>query len=401
MDNVTHTLFGALLGATLVPPGSRLHRGAVVAAMVGSNLPDADLVVYLLPPPAGGDSLAYLLHHRGWTHVLLAAPVLAPVAVWAGIRAGGLGRGAWPALAGVALAAGLLHVGADALNDYGVHPFSPFDHRWIYGDTLFIAEPAIWLALLPFAAAAAPSRAARVLCLALAAIPLGLAWGGVLGTLPTALGLTAWAVLALFAQSRLGGVLPAWAGLLAVVLAFAAGARAARTLVSEALARAAPGERIAQVVVSPAPGNPACARVIAASVDGADWRLRLGTVDLLRRRGDAPACHPFAHRPRTLALEPPSTPVPEGVVWLGEYSVPLAEIRAASAEDCRLAALLRFARVPFLADPPEGRIAGDLRYDIEPGLGFAEIPLDGAGPCPSPVPPWETPALGLLAPAGR
>ena len=35
----------------------------------------------------------------------------------------------------------------DLLNTYGVRLLVPFSDRWLYGDTLFIADPWVWLML--------------------------------------------------------------------------------------------------------------------------------------------------------------------------------------------------------------------------------------------------------------
>jgi len=40
-----------------------------------------------------------------------------------------------------------LHIAFDAFNNYGVHPFAPFEDRWFYGDAVFIIDPWLWLTL--------------------------------------------------------------------------------------------------------------------------------------------------------------------------------------------------------------------------------------------------------------
>ena len=39
------------------------------------------------------------------------------------------------------------HPALDTLNTYGVRWLMPFSGRWFYGDTLFIVDPWVWLAL--------------------------------------------------------------------------------------------------------------------------------------------------------------------------------------------------------------------------------------------------------------
>ncbi|HEX5484281.1 MAG TPA: metal-dependent hydrolase, partial [Terriglobia bacterium] len=62
MDNLTHTLVGIALGQAGL---KRKSRYAMLALIIGSNLPDADIVTAL----HGG--VDYLKNHRGITHSLL------------------------------------------------------------------------------------------------------------------------------------------------------------------------------------------------------------------------------------------------------------------------------------------------------------------------------------------
>jgi inner membrane protein len=58
---------------------------------------------------------------------------------------------------------------------------------------------------------------------------------------------------------------------------------------------------------------------------------------------------------------------------------------------------MRFIRVPWLAAVGPDLVLGDLRYDREKGLGFAEVALhDPPGPCPRLVPDWRPPRDDLL-----
>ena len=84
MDNISHTLIGALAGEALessaARTGSRLpagtRRNLLVGTMVaGNNLPDLDF----LYPEITGLKLDYLLHHRGHTHTVVGAVFIAAV----------------------------------------------------------------------------------------------------------------------------------------------------------------------------------------------------------------------------------------------------------------------------------------------------------------------------------
>src|SRR5690606_14989543 len=147
MDNVTHTLIGVLVGetaATIAKPSSeglsREQRRSLFVTMmaVGSNLPDLDFLYSTVT----GSKLDYLLHHRGHTHtfvvsILIAAVLWLACELWARRRDQRIARSDRIALIAIALLAPVLHFFMDMANNYGVHPWWPFDNRWIYGDSVF------------------------------------------------------------------------------------------------------------------------------------------------------------------------------------------------------------------------------------------------------------------------
>src|SRR5215208_3806299 len=187
MDNVTHSLAGLLLAEAAVrlrarrtgaKPSARFRAVAVISSLIAANLPDADL----LYTGVGGDRLAYMLHHRGYTHTVVIA-ILGVALLW------GAALLAWRWRAGVApdredahwllgllLVSTLSHLGLDWTNSYGVHPFWPFDNRWRYGDAMFIVEPWFWVMAVPTLVAASTSRVARGLLSLVLAIALARVW---------------------------------------------------------------------------------------------------------------------------------------------------------------------------------------------------------------------------------
>ncbi|HET9446921.1 MAG TPA: hypothetical protein VFO35_11705, partial [Steroidobacteraceae bacterium] len=83
--------------------------------------------------------------------------------------------------------------------------------------------------------------------------------------------------------------------------------------------------------------------------------------------------------------------------WYGEIASPLDRLRERVAVDCEAAAAMRFIRVPWLAEADAQTVLGDLRYDREKELGFAEVPLgDPPGPCPPLVPAWRPPRSDVM-----
>jgi inner membrane protein len=148
MDNLTHSLVGALIGQT----GLKRRTGlAMPALVIGANLPDVDGVCMLL----GTQGLAL---RRGVTHGPIAW-VLLPLALaailWAydrwqaerGRRPEGRAPVRFGQLYLLGLLACLTHPALDWLNSYGIRFLSPFSGRWFYGDVLFIIDLWLWFGL--------------------------------------------------------------------------------------------------------------------------------------------------------------------------------------------------------------------------------------------------------------
>ena len=145
MDPIAHTLVGAALAQTGL---ARKTACGTAAFIIGANLPDIDGVSMLV----GLDPS--LLLRRGWTHGILALAVL-PVLLTGALvlwhRSRKLSSSDIPIRAGMLLGlsyfAVATHSTLDWLNIYGVRWLMPLSGEWYYGDTLFIADPWIWLVL--------------------------------------------------------------------------------------------------------------------------------------------------------------------------------------------------------------------------------------------------------------
>lgn len=146
MDNLTHTLVGVALGQAGL---KRKSRYAMLALIIGSNLPDADIVTAL----DGG--VNYLKNHRGITHSLLGLTVLAVILALAMYA---LGRMVSPRknspplslkwLFIVCWIATACHVLMDFTNAYGIRPFLPFSGRWVAWDIMPIVGPYLLVILI-------------------------------------------------------------------------------------------------------------------------------------------------------------------------------------------------------------------------------------------------------------
>jgi inner membrane protein len=160
MDNLTHGLLGLAIGALWRPdaaPGGRLSstdRAALLASFVAAELPDLD---YLWP--VANDALQALRAHRGWSHSLVLAPVVAAVAtglakaIWRDARL----KSVYPAsLAAVVLA----HLLCDAWTGWGTRLFLPFSEARLSLDWTMVLDP--WFTLpLAVASVVAVARRAR------------------------------------------------------------------------------------------------------------------------------------------------------------------------------------------------------------------------------------------------
>lgn len=140
-----------MVGAALGKAGLEKRTPLATATLlIGANLPDVDVLAYFW----GSDTA--LAFRRGWTHGVLALvlwPFLLTGAMLAWDR--GVRRrrrpDAEPARSGALLLLAtvsiLTHPFLDWLNNYGMRWLMPFRDVWYYGDTLYIVDPWIWLAL--------------------------------------------------------------------------------------------------------------------------------------------------------------------------------------------------------------------------------------------------------------
>ena len=146
MDNITHTLAGALLGQM----GLKRHsRFAMAACLLGANAPDIDVFVPLAFPVDG------IEFHRGPLHAIFAWPFLAAGIVgilWLVDRAKPRGPAALPFRPGplfvVALLAVLTHPFLDWLTTYAIAIFAPLSWRWYSGNAIFIVDWVYWLLMI-------------------------------------------------------------------------------------------------------------------------------------------------------------------------------------------------------------------------------------------------------------
>lgn len=406
MDNLTHSIAGLLLAEAVnqwkARGGEASSRSFVnsvrVVSILGNNLPDID---FLYAGITEG-KLGYLLHHRGHTHTLIGA-IGGSLLVFALalivrrlLRSPSLpGEMAW--IAGVCWAAPLMHLAMDFSNNYGVHPFWPFDNRWVYGDAVFIVEPWFWAVAVPCLVLATRSWLMRGALGLVLLSGLGLAWTVAFVPWGVALALTLGAVTSSAIALRLGAwrrVLFACVAWVSIELGFAAASHVA-------LARAvrAGGPHVLDAVMTPAPANPLCFNAIVIVVEHGVYRLRLATVATFPELLSVHHCRAPGTTPDLpMALSDRSLTNSSDVSWIAEWSGSVQELANLNRTHCQVSAFLRFARAPYWYPSDQGGLRiGDLRYDRDPGLGFAELEL-ALDPenCPEWVPAWEPPRKDML-----
>lgn len=150
MDNLTHSLAGAILGQM----GLKRRTGlAMPALIIGANLPDVDAACFLWL-----EGTQHLAFRRGITHgpiAWLVLPLMLATLLY-GFDRWQTQRGSRPAerlpvrfrwLFVLSFVACLSHPALDWLNVYGIRLLEPFSSRWFYGDTLFIIDVWLWLLL--------------------------------------------------------------------------------------------------------------------------------------------------------------------------------------------------------------------------------------------------------------
>src|SRR5262249_46418242 len=118
--------------------------------VLATEAPDIDIVWFF------GGSVTGFAHHRGFTHTLLGAPVMAAITVGGIYGVYRLLRRRnwkprleprWGVLFFCALLGVLIHIFQDGTNNYGVRPLAPFHPGWYSWDIVSIVDPIMLAAL--------------------------------------------------------------------------------------------------------------------------------------------------------------------------------------------------------------------------------------------------------------
>ena len=417
MDNLTHSLVGLLVGETAATvstaspagmPAAKKRTAMLGLMLIGSNFPDSDLLYTAM----GGGKLDYLLQHRGYTHTivgaLLAALLMLGVCeLWLRRQRLQPTRRDRMQLIGVALLAPLLHIALDYTNSYGVHPFWPVYDGWMYGDSVFIIEPLLWSVAAPLAFLLRSHFARYAIMIALAIGAALCFFSGLVLLLSSCVYLLmtlTFLSLAKYASPRTA-LFAGIAGWVLTTLVFATASHVAGSRMEAIAGAQFPGMTTLDHVLTPMPVNPLCWDVLLVQKDANDVVLRRAMLSLAPDIVPADRCPAgLATTKMTAPLRKVAGPDLPSIRWRGEVSTSLATLHELIATDCRAAGFMRFARAPWMnltdvvgSTTPQP-VIGDLRYDRETALGFAELLLGpDRGRCPRHVPPWLPPRGDLYA----
>lgn len=354
-----------------------------MAATVASNLPDTDVLLRAIP---GQTHFDYLIHHRGYTHTLLLSLPFAFLLAWA-LQKWMKDPLSKRALTLISVGAVLLHFFADYWNDYGIHPFSPFWNQWFYGDSVFIVEPYLWFTLLPMIVSILVAKPAKHVFRVIFALAFALLWASDAVAVVPAIALTITALFWSIYFYRPRTTWPAIVFCVAVIGTFFVNSHQVRDIVRAPLAQVG---QVLDVQSAPAPGNPFCWRSIAHVRNGDQNTIVFSQVTLW----SIPlSCKLARATPQTASFSAFTVETNDPrISWLGVHLFKQSEMDSLAERSCTFRRLLGFARFPFFKSTgPDQYIAGDLRYDREPGAGFSEVAFTLPADCQGKTSPWTPP----------
>ena len=379
---------------SIIPSPGISRRTFLIAGLIASNAPDFDIFYSgITPAPLG-----YLLHHRGHTHTILGlvglSLLIATVfALVPSVRqlSGGSRRRLWLVIA-CAIAS---HLVLDFANVNGLHPFSPYDSGWVFGDAAFTFEPWVWITLGVSAAWNARTKLGRWRLLAmLTLLPTTLSVVGLIAGEAAAAVFAVGAGCAWLARRRSPRqrAVVALAATAAVLGSLFALSGLAHTRVHTLLDRTIDAQPLDTVLI-PNPGLPVCWTFIVVAHDprAQDLVHYRGTLSLLPAWRAAANC--ASHR----IMHPPETTIHGGgaVALVDVVRQPIEELRLLRQRDCFVRAWLQFGRVPVV----DGRTIRDLRFDGLLRENFTVLtvsPVNATRACPSFMTSWAAPRGDVL-----
>ena len=386
MDNLTHSLAGALIGEatsdfTSEPRRTTRRSLVMVASVIANNFPDIDGVyTRIMPAPLG-----YLLHHRGHTHTLLGlipqfVLIFALLYIFKSFRAELRDRTSQKLTIFVVAFGLLTHMALDSWNSYGVHPFYPFSSDWFYGDLIFIIEPFIWFSFaIPLFFTLTKWWTRWPILILISLVPVVAAFNQLLDWYVIGVVFSYALFLAFFTQrakTRKRKVAIGAIGALLFIAIQTYSSANVRAQLRADFKPNSPTHKILDLVLNPLPGNPFCWSVIQIESDSLN--------DKYITEGKVRSSWPSLLPPESCLTFRPAP----------SHSVTsLSSIKEIVERDCFVSSWMRFARAPhFAADQ-----VYDLRFNREGMNNFSRMSVSAdKRECPRFTPPWSRPRQDLL-----
>ncbi len=399
MDNLTHSLVGFAVAKTALywwPNQKKKNQLIappiyfVVLSMVAASFPDFDVLLQLYSPT----KLNYLITHRGHTHSLWALipqglVILGSFTLFLKYKNLALTK-SLNLLAGFLVFINLLlHLSLDFLNNYGIHPFSPWNNKWYYGDMLHIIEPLLWLALMPFVLRQITGRTFKYilpLCFLVVVFTFVklefMSWINA--------GLVIFMFLALAAAHRFlspkKSLLFSWVFTFLLVTTFYTYKLWSVHKVNDYFYKTQ-GFVPNEIVLSALPSSPFCWEVMAITLTKKNYRVDHGNLSHFNFR-----CQSFKSK-SGLSLNKSQLIQQKGLIWQGEYQVEIQDLMSEYSASCKLRHWFQFARVPV-------KIAGqysDYRYSLKSKEDISAFKvINGDTNCPKIKTHWTPPRQDLI-----
>ena len=143
MDTITHTLFGLTLYGAIDKRAFQpdLKKSVLVAALIGSQIPDIDVVSSLTET----GKIMSQMWHRGLTHSVFLVPFWAFLIWW---LCGMLFKRKDAVIYKISLIAVTVHIGSDSLNAWGTGLLEPVSSVRISIGAIPIVDLVFWAAIL-------------------------------------------------------------------------------------------------------------------------------------------------------------------------------------------------------------------------------------------------------------
>jgi len=137
MDNLTHAITGVGIGYIVQELSGGPQPGLIACALLASQFPDLDVII------GARSKIAYLKHHRGFSHSVLLSPFYAALIALL-VKVFVPQTGFWHLFLVSFLSLGL-HLFLDLLNAYGTKLLWPLSNQRFAWDILMIIDPLIIL----------------------------------------------------------------------------------------------------------------------------------------------------------------------------------------------------------------------------------------------------------------